>query len=163
VIYAVALIASVAYSLHMATLHPTLYPLPLIGWREDVSLPEFSTTLIIAKIDTGAKTAALHANDIVVKGKRVQFSLEHGGEVQHYSVLHNGVKKIKSSNGHSELRPIINTVVEVGSHSFKIDMTLTDRADMGLPMLLGRGAIKGRFIVNPARSFILSRRKKKTK
>ena len=63
----------------------------------------------------------------------------------------------------TELRPIVETVVEVGAHRFLVDITLTDRADMGVPMLLGREAIKGRCIVHPGRSFLLSRRKKKLK
>ncbi len=147
----------------MPPLHPTLYPLPLIGWREDVSLPELSGRLLIAKIDTGARTAALHADDIRVVGKKVYFTLELDGKLQQFDVAFQGTKRIKSSNGFSELRPIIETVVEVGAHRFLAEMTLTNRTDMGVPMLLGRNAVKGRFIVNPARSFILSRRKKKVK
>ena len=141
----------------MATLHPTLYPLPLIGWREDVGLPEFGDVLLIAKIDTGARTAALHADSIRVSGKQVSFSLENAT----HKVALVGLKRVKSSNGISELRPIIETLIQVGIHRFTIAITLTNRTDMGVPMLLGREALKGRFVVNPARSFILSRRKKK--
>jgi hypothetical protein len=147
----------------MPPLHPTLYPLPLIGWREDVSLPDLSSDVLIAKIDTGARTAALHAGAISVQGKRVRFTLEFGEKKRRFEMALHGLKKVKSSNGISELRPIIETYVKVGGHQFAIEITLTDRADMGVPMLLGRNAIKSRFIVNPARSFILSRRKKKTK
>lgn len=143
----------------MAALHPTLYPLPLIGWREDVCLRDLSTDVLIAKIDTGAKTAALHADNIQVRGKRVSFDLQNA---RHELALF-GLKRVKSSNGMSELRPIIETIIEVGAYKFLTEITLTDRTDMGVPMLLGREALKGRFIVNPARSFILSRRKKKTK
>ncbi len=143
----------------MAALHPTLYPLPLIGWREDVCLRDLSTDVLIAKIDTGARTAALHADNIQVRGKRVLFDLQ---SARHELALF-GLKRVKSSNGMSELRPIIETIIEVGAYKFLTEITLTDRTDMGVPMLLGREAIKGRFVVNPARSFILSRRKKKTK
>lgn len=147
----------------MPPLHPTLYPLPLIGWREDVSLPELSGRVLIAKIDTGARTAALHADEIRVVGKKVFFCLELDGKQRQFEVGFQGTKRVKSSNGFSELRPIIETLVEVGAHTFLAEITLTNRIDMGVPMLLGRNAIKGRFIVNPARSFILSRRKKKVK
>ncbi len=143
----------------MPRLHPTLFPLPLIGWREDVSLPEFGDVLLIAKIDTGARTAALHADHIRVSGKLVSFTLEGVGRRVHLI----GLKRVKSSNGISELRPIVETLIQVGVHRLSIEITLTNRTDMGVPMLLGREALKGRFIVNPARSFILSRRKKKTK
>jgi hypothetical protein len=137
------------------------YPLPLIGWREDVILPELSTGAIIAKIDTGARNAALHAEDIELKGKRVSFILELGGVKKRHEVAVIGTKTVKSSNGFSELRPIIEIVIQVGIHRFSVETTLTDRADMGVPMLLGRNSVKGRFIVNPARSFIVSRIKKK--
>ena len=136
---------------------PILYPLPLIGWREDVALPEFGGGLIIAKIDTGARNAALHAEGITIKGKRVLFDLGS----QHCEAALLGAKRVKSSNGLSELRPIVEVAIQIGVHKFAVETTLTDRADMGVPMLLGRNSIKGRFIVNPARSFIVSRPKKK--
>jgi hypothetical protein len=147
----------------MPALHPTLYPTPLIGWREDVSLSDLSAEVFIAKIDTGARTAALHAENIRIVGKRVQFTLELSGKRRHFEMALHGSKKIKSSNGISEIRPIIETSVRIGVHQFMTEITLTDRADMGVPMLLGREAIKRRFLVNPARSFILSRRKKSPK
>ena len=139
---------------------PMLYPLPLIGWREDVALPEFGDGLIIAKIDTGARNAALHAEGIAIRGKRVSFDLEMGGSEHQCEALLIGTKNVKSSNGLSELRPIVEIVIHIGIHRFAVETTLTDRADMGVPMLLGRNSIKGRFIVHPGRSFILSRAKK---
>ena len=145
----------------MNATRPMLYPLPLIGWREDVVLPELSTDVIIAKIDTGARNAALHAEDIEIKGKRVSFGLELGGVKKRHELAVVGTKNVKSSNGFSELRPIIEIVIQVGIHRFPVETTLTNRTDMGVPMLLGRNSVKGRFIVNPARSFIVSRIKKK--
>lgn len=145
----------------MSTTRPTLFPTPLIGWREEVSLPEFGEGLLIAKIDTGARNAALHAEDIDIRGKRVSFVLELGDIRQECGAALMGVKRVKSSNGYSELRPLIEIVVHLGAHRFSVEASLTNRTDMGVPMLLGRNSIKGRFIVNPARSFILSRVKKK--
>ncbi len=145
----------------MPHLHPTLYPTPLIGWREDVSLPDLAADVFVAKIDTGARMAALHAETIRIVGERVQFALEFKGRRRHFDLALHSTKKIKSSNGISELRPIVETFVQIGMHKFLVAISLTDRADMGVPMLLGREAIKRRFLVNPARSFILSRRKKK--
>lgn len=142
----------------MTIIRPTLYPLPLIGWREDVCLSELGGALLIAKIDTGARTAALHAENIYVRGHTVHFELLG---VSH-KAFSSGSKRVKSSNGISEIRPIVETLIQVGVHRFAIAITLTDRADMEVPMLLGREALKGRFIVNPARSFILSRAKKRT-
>ena len=145
----------------MNTARPMFYPLPLIGWREDVLLPQFGDGLIIAKIDTGARNAALHAEEISLKGKRVNFVLELDGIRQHHELAVIGTKRVKSSNGFSELRPIVEIMIQVGIHKFSVETTLTNRTDMGVPMLLGRNSIKGRFIVNPARSFIISRLKKK--
>jgi hypothetical protein len=144
----------------MKATRPTLFPSPLIGWREDVHLPELGGGLIVAKIDTGARTAALHAEDITIKGKRVLFALEREGRKLKLDFPIFGVKRIKSSSGHSELRVVIETMLEIGHHKFSAEVTLTDRGDMGVPMLLGRNTIKGRFLVNPGRSFLISRKKK---
>jgi hypothetical protein len=145
----------------MPPTRPTLFPSPLIGWREDVRLPELGAGLLVAKVDTGARSAALHAEDIVVKGKRVTFTLELDGRRQAMDVALAGRKRVKSSNGHSETRAVIETTIEIGNHMFIAEVTLTDRADMGVPMLLGRKTIKGRFLVHPGRSFLISRKKKK--
>ena len=140
--------------LTMLATRPTFFPLPLIGWREDVHLPEFSSAALVAKIDTGARTAALHADAIEIMGKRVQFTLDVNGKTKRCSASLIGTRRIKSSNGMSELRPIISTLVELGLHQFETEITLTNRTDMGVPMLLGRNAMKGRFLVNPGRSFL---------
>ena len=142
-----------------STTRPTLFPLPLIGWREDVRLPALGAGLLVAKIDTGARTAALHAEDISIKGKRVSFTLELGGKRQKTDVALAGLKRVKSSNGLSEMRPIIESTITVGAFSFMAEITLTDRADMEVPMLLGRNSIKGHFIVHPGRTFLMSRKK----
>ena len=145
----------------MSTTRPTLYPTPLIGWREDVMLPDFGDGVLIAKIDTGARSAALHAEDIIIKGKRVAFVLELDGARRQCEAALVGTKRVKSSNGYSELRPLIEIVVQLGAHRFSVEASLTNRTDMGVPMLLGRNSIRAKFIVHPGRSFILSRAKKK--
>jgi len=140
-------------------MRPTLYPLPLIGWKEHVLLPLLGHGQVAAKIDTGARTAALHAEDISIWGRKVRFTFESAGRRLRCEVPLADVKRIKSSNGASQLRPVIETMIHVGTHQFETLITLTDRADMGVPMLLGRDTLKGRFLVNPSRSFLLSRRK----
>lgn len=143
----------------MTAKRPTVYPLPLIGWKEDVGLPQFGHGLLQAKIDTGARSAALHAESISVSGRRVEFVLRFGEHRRHCEARLQEVKRIKSSNGQSELRPVIETEVAIGEHHFTATITLTDRADMGVPMLLGREAMKGRFLVHPGRSFLISHKK----
>lgn len=139
---------------------PVFFPLPIIGWKEFVRFPKLGLGPLIAKIDTGARHCALHADEIEVLGKRVRFSLIENGKSRSYRAPLAGYKRIKSSNGISELRPVVRATLELGGHAFKTEVTLTDRTDMGVPMLLGRNSIKGHFIVNPARTFLLKPRKK---
>ena len=138
-------------------------PPALIGWRERVSLPVLEIGVIIAKVDTGARTAALHATDIRTHGPIVTFTVPVKGRNHHCSAHLKGRKKVKSSSGHSQARAVIETDVKIGMMRFTIDVTLTDRSDMGVPMLLGRASIAGRYAVEPARSFILSKKKRKNK
>ncbi len=139
---------------------PTLFPLPIAGWKEHVSFPRLKLGPLVAKLDTGARTAALHADEIVVTGKRVRFVIVTDGMKKAYTAPLMGHKRVKSSNGHSELRPVIRATLELGVHVFKTEISLTDRTDMEVPMLLGRNSIKGHFIINPAHTFLLRTRKK---
>ena len=142
------------------TRRPTLFLLPTLGWKEFVRFPKLGLGPIVAKIDTGARTAALHADIIEVLGKRVRFVIIEGGHKRRYRAALVGHKRVKSSNGISELRPVIRATLQLGAHQFKAEITLTDRADMEVPMLLGRNSIKGLFVVNPAKTFMLSRKKR---
>ena len=141
----------------------TSLPPALIGWRERVSLPEIGIGPIIAKIDTGARSAALHATDIVQHGHHVSFTVPVKGRNHHCSLPLRGHRKVKSTSGHSQTRAVVETDVKIGTVKFPIEITLTDRADMGVPMLLGRASIRGRYVVHPARSHILSAKKRKSK
>jgi hypothetical protein len=140
----------------MTTLkRPMLFSLPIVGWKEHVSFPKLKLGPLVAKIDTGARTSALHADEIEVAGKRVRFVIDG----KRYAAPLVGHKRVKSSNGHSETRAVIRATVQLGSNTFKTEITLTDRTDMDVPMLLGRNSINGSFVVNPAKTFVLSRRK----
>ena len=136
-------------------MNPTSNPLDTIGWREWLSIPELGIPRIKAKIDTGARTSALHADEIEVAGRRVRFVIDG----KRYAAPLVGHKRVKSSNGHSETRAVIRATIQLGIKQLKTEITLTDRTDMDVPMLLGRNSIKGLFVVNPAKTFILTRRK----
>jgi len=144
------------------TLRPTFFSLPSAGWKEHVRLPKLRMGPIVAKLDTGARSAALHADEIHVVGRRVVFVVIEEGRKRTYKAPLAGQKRIKSSNGISEMRPVIRVTLQIGNQTFKTEVTLADRADMDVPMLLGRSALKGRFLVNPARTFLLDNKAKRT-
>lgn len=134
--------------------------LPLIGWRERVLLPEIGLGPLIAKIDTGARSGALHAENIVIRGHIVHFTVPLDGRIHHCSLPVRGARRIKSTSGHSQHRLVVETTVAIGGHSYATEITLTDRTDMGVPMLLGRVFLRGRFLVHSGRSFLLSKAKR---
>lgn len=142
----------------------------LVGWQESVHLPGLGAGPIVAKIDTGARSAALHADDIQISGRgkrmKVRFKLQRRSgstrRIECEMPLHD-LRRIKSSNGHIELRAVIATPIEIGDTVLDAEITLTQRADMGAAMLIGRSSIKGTFLVDPSRTFLKSKRPKKTK
>lgn len=140
---------------------------PLIGWREWVSLPELQIPLIKAKVDTGARTSALHAfalKTFELEGKqKISFDIhpfQHNTEVIVTCTADIIDKRcVTDSGGHQEERYVIATDMVIGENCYKIEVTLTERENMLFRMLLGRSALSRRFIVNPARSFITTRAK----
>ncbi len=138
--------------------------LVLIGWREQVSLPEFKIKTLKAKIDTGAKTSALHADEIKVvsiKGRKIVkflFTSEDGKQHVIKSPLIEE-RIIKSSNGEKTLRPVVKTTLKMGETVFEIEVTLINRDMMGFKMLIGREALNGRFIIHPAKYNLLKPKK----
>ena len=139
----------------------------LIGWREYASLPSLGVGPVIAKIDTGARTAALHAENIDIHSEPNQRWVRFDAvvdEARHVTrrcaVPLHSVKRVKSTSGLAEERYVIETDLELAGGRWPVLITLADRGDMGMPMLIGRSAIKGRFIVHPGRSFLLSARER---
>ncbi len=132
----------------------------LIGWREWAKLPMLNTPLIKVKIDTGAKTSALHAYDInIVKDAGKEFAEFIIHPIQRNDVICRrtraeiiDMRTIKSSNGHSEERIVIRSPIQIGHMQWDIDITLTNRDIMNHRMLLGREAMT-KLLVNPAKSY----------
>ncbi|MBM3520855.1 MAG: ATP-dependent zinc protease, partial [Alphaproteobacteria bacterium] len=81
---------------------PSPPPAEIIGWRERVRLPKIGIGPIVAKIDTGARSAALHAKNIRVAGHTVHFRVPVGGRVHHCELRLAGRRHVKSSSGHRE-------------------------------------------------------------
>lgn len=137
----------------------------MLGWREWLSLPGLGIDRIKAKIDTGARTSALHAFAIE------EFT-EHG--TQKLKVSIHPLQKdtdtvvvctvdavdrrlVSDSGGHREMRWVIETEVVAGPHRWLAEFTLTSRENMMFRMLLGRTAMAGRALVDPARSYLLGK------
>jgi hypothetical protein len=142
---------------------------PLIGWREWVGLPELGIPKIKAKVDTGARTSALHAFSLrpfTEEGKnRIRFDihpLQHETS-QVITCAADIVDKrlVTDSGGHTEERYVIQTLITIAGQTWSIEITLTERENMLFRMLLGRSALRKHFIVNPARSFISTKVKRK--
>ncbi|MEL6468785.1 MAG: RimK/LysX family protein [Cyanobacteria bacterium J06623_4] len=137
--------------------------LPIIGWRERVSLPELNVKSVKAKIDTGARSSALHALGIEVFEQagqsfvrfRVHASRDRKKIVPVEAKLLE-MREVRNSGGKSERRPVIETTVSVGGQQWPIELTLTNRGVMGFPMLLGRQAVRRRFLVDSGRSYLQS-------
>jgi len=132
----------------------------VIGWREWISLPDLGIDTVKAKIDTGARTSALHAFHIerfTANGAPwVRFEvhpLQHGGPTVVAEAELFDERRVRNPGGRTEVRPVIRTPVELLGQSWDIDLTLTPRWGMGFRMLLGREAVKHRFLVDPGRSF----------
>lgn len=137
-------------------------PLPIIGWREWVALPDFGVERLKAKVDTGARTSALHAVHVERLRRRgkdlARFVLHPKQRDASLQVSVTApvvdVRRVKSSNGHVELRPVIEARIRLLEEDWPIEITLTARDLMGFRMLLGRQALARRFTVDPSRSFL---------
>ena len=126
-----------------------------------MGLPDLSIARVKAKVDTGARSSALHAFDLHVVRRRgreiVRFKvhpLQRNTEVTvETEAVVQDYRTVKNSGGISTLRPVIRTLVELGGARWPIELTLVGRDEMGFRMLLGREAVRRRFVVDPGRSF----------
>jgi hypothetical protein len=136
------------------------------GWREWVAIPSLGIAAIKAKLDTGARTSAVHAFDI-------RRSREGGIDVVRFQVhpLQRDVRLVvackapllderwvRTSGGGAEYRPVVSVDIEFAGERWPIELTLAHRGVMGFRMLLGRQALRGRLVVDPGRSFVAGRR-----
>lgn len=139
---------------------------PLVfGWLEWAVLPDLGIPAIRAKVDTGAKTSALHADEVEEferDGRRwVRFVTRPVTRRPSITVPCEAPladqRSVISSNGHSEERYVIETMLKIGKRSWLAEFTLTNRDTMRFRMLLGRAAMQGHALVDPGESFLQKR------
>ncbi len=138
----------------------------IIGWREWLALPELGIHAIKAKIDTGARTSALHTfglepfeQDGNLKVRFGIHPLQRRKDIEINCVADVvDRRRVTSSDGQSEKRYVIKTCVTLGALRWPIELTLTNRRSMRFRMLLGRAAIGGYLMVDPAKSYLSGRR-----
>jgi len=138
----------------------------VLGWREWVGLPELGLGSIKAKVDTGARTSALHAFELDTFTEngihRVNFKIHpiQKDSDTVVSCVADIIDKrvVTDSGGHREQRYIISTELAIGSWSWPIEITLTARDNMMFRMLLGRTAINGIALVDSSRSYVTGKK-----
>ena len=136
-----------------------------VGWREWLCLPQLAIPAIKAKIDTGARTSAIHAFQIrpFTDGgvPWVSFVLRPRQRLRNPSIECTAPivdeRKIRSSSGDQERRFVIEAEACLGEYSWPIELSLTNRDELGFRMLIGREAIRRNFLVNPDRSYLIGR------
>ena len=137
----------------------------ILGWREWVSLPQLGIDSIKAKVDTGARSSALHTFELESFSEngiaKVRFCIhpsQHDLAIIKTCVAELVDKRnVTDSGGHSELRAVISTPVCLGDMTKNIEITLTNRENMKFRMLLGRTAMLGDCVIDPAKSYLLGK------
>jgi len=138
-------------------------PKPVIGWREWVALPDLDVEAIKVKIDTGARSSSLHAFDLETFDagglEMVRFVIHpqqrsSDGMIGPIETPLHAKKLVRNPGGREEIRPVIKTHIVWNDIAFEAELNLTRRDEMGFRMLLGRQAVRRRFLVDPGRSFL---------
>jgi hypothetical protein len=155
--------------IHAAAEHFTLHTDPIIlGWREWLALPDFGIAAIKAKVDSGARTSALHVESLAEHERDGQIWLRftvltgrRGAEPVLCEARAAERRAVIDSGGHKTLRWFINTQFELAGQRWHAQVNLTSRRDMLFPLLLGRNALSGRFIADPAAAYRYGRPRRK--
>ena len=137
----------------------------LVGWREWIALPELQLPAIKVKVDTGARTSAIHAFDIQPEQHQGQewaaFSVQplqrNKTTVIRCRAPIVDIRKVSDSGGHVEERLVVATPMTIGGLHKTIEITLSERRSMLFRMLLGRSALVPEFEVDPSMSYVFGR------
>ncbi len=139
----------------------------VVGWKEYLDLPDLGIHQLKAKVDTGARSSALHVDEITVLEEHPDGSAElllrlapdrRHPDRHHETRVHQIARvPVVDSGGHREIRPLIETTVVLGPVVKRIRLTLTDRSSMLFRMILGRKSLEGAFVVDVGRKYLLGR------
>lgn len=133
-----------------------------IGWKEYVYLPQWNIKRLKAKMDTGARTSAIHASKVQKLSARKLVLLLHPHRKKSdktYRVVApiTQYKWVTDSGGHREKRPVVKTSVVIGKKKKRIELTVTNRDNMLFRLILGRKALEKDFVVDPSRKYLVSK------
>jgi hypothetical protein len=137
-----------------------------IGWRERVAFPDWKIAGIQAKIDTGARTSALHVDDVTeLPDDRIRFNVVLSRKQPARKVGVNAkvvrTTRVRSSTGHQQKRYVVEAKIKIGSVTKVIETSLVCRANMTCRMLVGRKALEGDFLVDASERYLVSSSPKK--
>ena len=136
----------------------------VIGWKERVDFPDWGIRRVKVKIDTGARTSALDVagyelRPVAGEGLIVALRLAlHRNRPERIKVIETPVLEmvvVSNSSGMCEQRPLIETTLRIGSISKRVRLTVTNRAGMRFPVILGRKALESDFLVDVSRKYLL--------
>ena len=138
-----------------------------IGWRENVELLDFDNSLIKAKMDTGARTSSLHATHISESEEsgvkyvafRLKTNINNNKKYKFFKCELKEWRIIKNSGGDEEYRPVVRTKVKIGKKIMTIEITLTQRSRMSYDMLIGRTALRKKFLIDSGKSYTTKEKK----
>ena len=136
-----------------------------VGWREWVTLPDIAVPWIKAKLDTGARSSAIHAFDVTETERDGQLWVRYavhpwqGSDADPVTVESPVIdrREVRSSSGHSEERLVVPVLVTLAGRDITVEMTLSRRDEMGFRMLLGREALRQGYLIDPSRSYTSGR------
>lgn len=150
--------------------------LPVLGWKEEASLPEWGIARLRVKLDTGAKTSAIHVSEMTVVGHHevdgerlpvldlvIPLSRINPDRVARTRTKVIGYKSVRDTGAVLERRPVVRTRLVCGPVDTDIEVTVTDRSGMIFRMILGRQALSGNAVVDPEQGYTTLRRKPRSR